>query len=214
MSKHFMLILVIGLVSVVLLLGCVNGGGEKKVAQARKQVIEPTTAVSTQEMKTYVSRFGFSVSYPKEWRLVEEKEPRDEAMGYWPFGIYYYDDKNISFSFNFTGVNKLISFFGGAKKDVVMKASVPEKLVYYLKQFHAYDANTFAGFKMVNVHGGEMYLYKYKDEKISETRALFYVKKTDAICDVSLEVMKNHEYIDDLRPYRKIFLGILKRIIM
>jgi hypothetical protein len=199
--------------SIVFVLIMVVGGGVYYISYKRPAKEAQSQKIDIKGWKTYVSKFGFSVSYPKEWTLIEEKEPRDIGAGYWPFNLYYEDNINkIYFGIDITGKNDFSLFMNKTRREQFLKMNVAEKIIYYLNELNAYNPKTFDGFDKIKIRGGEVYLYKYKDKKYNTTRALIYVSKTDAICDISFGATEDGKYIEDLRPYQEVFLNILRRI--
>jgi len=76
MNKQMVLAsLLIGIV-LVGLVGCVGEGKQAEKKEKAPASVE-AIAVPTQELKTHVSKYGFSVKYPREWRL-------DEYWDYYP----------------------------------------------------------------------------------------------------------------------------------
>jgi len=68
--KILVLVAVLVLCGLICSLGCVAKGKQAENKEKTTASIE-ATQVSTQEMKTYVSKAGFSVTYPKKWYLDE-----------------------------------------------------------------------------------------------------------------------------------------------
>ena len=102
-SGLLVVLIICGLIG---LIGCVPNQGQKKGKEV-KQV--ETTKPSTQEWKTYVSKYGFSVSYPANWKLEEDdyallerkmekgKVPfslTDGKVNYYQFGTTYFENAN------------------------------------------------------------------------------------------------------------------------
>ncbi|MFA6169148.1 MAG: PsbP-related protein [Candidatus Margulisiibacteriota bacterium] len=212
MDKRLILFFLVGLVILIMVVGCAPPK-KKEVEQFSAAAVE-TIQASTQEMKTYVSKYGFSVSYPADWYLEEEKDIKpseEELKGYRNFQINHGDVKE-SVSLDFTVFKDASLYLGSPKGGEVARQGLPAKLVYFAKKLNSLNEETFAGLRKISVRGGEIYIYKHKDERYSETRALFYLKKTDGFCDVSLGVYKNRNPINDVRAYREIFLSFIKGI--
>ncbi|OGC11539.1 hypothetical protein A3K48_03410 [candidate division WOR-1 bacterium RIFOXYA12_FULL_52_29] len=92
----------------LMVIGCAPAKkeGEKKLLATTEVV----TQVSTQEMKTYVSRYGFSVSYPGDWHLDEDDYAlgRNMEHGKVPF---YLGNKNNEFFVEFGYATEGYSLF-------------------------------------------------------------------------------------------------------
>jgi len=108
MKKRLILSPLLALFLMMFIVGCVPQKKEES-KQLSTATIEATQA-STQEMKTYVSKYGFSVSYPGDWHLDEDDYAlgRNMEHGKVPF---YLGNKNNEFFVDFSYATEGYSLF-------------------------------------------------------------------------------------------------------
>ncbi|OGC11538.1 hypothetical protein A3K48_03405 [candidate division WOR-1 bacterium RIFOXYA12_FULL_52_29] len=187
MDKRLVL-LPLMVLTITLVVGCVpKKEGDKKLSAATKAV----TQVSTQEMKTYVSRYGFSVSYPKDWCLMEDKniKPSDyELEGYVNFSIVNFDpdnpgknqsDQTIGIEFLF---NRDVSA-GLRRAGVAMPDDTFEKIIFLAEKNNIYKKNDIDSIENIDINGIQICLIYFEGKH--PWQALFYLPKKDSIVSIA-----------------------------
>jgi hypothetical protein len=127
MNKQTILALLLIVIVWIGLAGWVDKAKQAEKKEKAAPSVE-ATAVSTKEWKTYVSKSGFSVSYPKEWYLDDNSGagwrigPEGPAFTIANHDLQYYvepNEKNIEIYFNTwddltnspTGLDEKLTFF-------------------------------------------------------------------------------------------------------
>ena len=194
--------------------GCAPNKTQRKDEEVKQAGI---TQTSIQEWKTYTSKYGFSVSYPAEWKLEEEndiKPSEDELAGYKNFSISSTEgDVSVALDFTFNkGIveNILSNQWEHANKNIPKEPK--EKIFFLAERTNSINRKMVKDLKRIKVEGGEIYIEQYKDEQYSETTAMFYIKKTDTLVNVILIISKDHKYVNNVREYRGLFLDFMKRV--
>ncbi|MFA4844591.1 MAG: PsbP-related protein [Candidatus Margulisiibacteriota bacterium] len=131
MNKQVVLVsLLIGIV-LVGLVGCVGKGKQAEKKEKVPASVEATT-LSTKEMKTYVSKAGFSVTYPAKWYLDENRGagwrigPEGPAFTIANKDPYYYIPR---------GGDNVEVFFNAFDDLPNSPSDINKKLEYYVKEF-------------------------------------------------------------------------------
>jgi hypothetical protein len=187
MDKRLVL-LPLMVLTITLVVGCVpKKEGDKKLSATTKAV----TQVSTQEWKTYVSKYGFSVSYPKDWCLEENKniKPTEmELMGYRHFDIYDYDPENPQSNPKSKGIVVGFTFRSDVSIDLeeknILLSDPIEKLIFIAEKQNIYKKDFKDSIEKIKVGDLDICVIYYGGNKPS--RALFYLPQKDAIATVDL----------------------------
>jgi hypothetical protein len=181
-SGLLVVLIVCGLIG---LIGCVQGKGRN--TQAKNDVSGTESKVSNKEWKTYVSKYGFSVSYPRSWFLQEDKDPIGRKEGCWPFDIYNYHadhpKKEPGVSINFNFYDNAVSYL--TSKGLKMPENPYEKILFLSDKCNIYKNNSKNAIKRMNINGIDMVLIYYEGK--TPWQALFYLPKEDAMAIVGLE---------------------------
>lgn len=128
MGKKLVLLMI--LVMIGGLVGCVPKGKKENVG-VNKTVTAGAESASTQEWKTYVSKWGFSVDYPVDWFLWEEWSGSENG---WipPFGIV---DKDPNISPNIIPEEKRVGIgFNAWDASGNMPQGIKERLIYIVSK--------------------------------------------------------------------------------
>jgi hypothetical protein len=174
----------VGLLAVVLVR--VRGGvwfKSSQTIQPSQQKEKPITT-KTQEYKTHVSKYGFSVSYPASWFLEEEKNIKpteDEIAGFRPFGIYNYNSET-SINMNDEEKIEIDASFLTDVEDV--SKSIKDKIIHVaqnrvrmstvgMRNMHLFKGEGFLLYDTPRIFGiGEKYKYYV---------LLIYLPKTNSV---------------------------------
>ena len=144
--------------------GCAPNKTQRKDEEVKQAGI---TQTSIQEWKTYTSKYGFSVSYPAEWKLEEEndiKPSEDELMGYKNFSISSEEGEVfilLDFTFNKEIVENILSNqYEHANKNI--PEDPKEKIFFLAEQTNSINRKMVKNLKRVEIKGGEVYIIQYK----------------------------------------------------
>ena len=158
------------------------------------------------ESITYVSKYGFSVSYPNNWYLEEKRGIRLaewEKLGYIPFTIYDYDPSNPDKSANSKGIGVEFNFYRDAERYLKDKGlAIPngymEKIVFLADKYNIYKKDPKDSIKYLNINGIEMVLIYYEGK--DPWQALYYLPKQDTLAIISISSTR---YSEELIPILK-----------
>ncbi|MFA6169144.1 MAG: PsbP-related protein [Candidatus Margulisiibacteriota bacterium] len=180
MKKRLILSSLTGLAIVLVVVGCAPAKkeGDKKLLVTTAAV----TQTSTKEWKTYVSKYGFSVSYPRDWFLKEDTDNICKE-GYRPFDIYNYDADHPK---NEPGVS--ISFgFNDETTKGIDKSTIPsdpyERILFLARKHNLYMGENEKNRTKLNMAYPGI-LVKYETKPI---RIMFYIQESDALLGVDLD---------------------------
>jgi hypothetical protein len=171
-------VIVCGLIS---LFGCADKGKQSEKKE------KATIVTSTKEWKTYVSKYGFSVSYPADWYLQEYKDPKGRMEGYWPFAIYDYNPDKPEDYPESKGIGVEFLFYDDAVSDLASKGlQIPEnayeKILFLSERHNIYKINSKDIIKKIDINGIKLCLIYFDGIRLRE--ALYYLPKNDALVEV------------------------------
>ncbi|MFA6419075.1 MAG: PsbP-related protein, partial [Candidatus Margulisiibacteriota bacterium] len=181
--------------TITLVVGCVpKKEGDKKLSATTKAV----TQVSTQEMKTYVSKYGFSVSYPNDWVLEENWHTTNIP-----------EDKKGWLSFDLGSENENVDMFFETQKDLSSSPNtLKDKLSYFAKKENVV-MNTIQDYKMIDKGENVFGLAYGQPRGIFEKYnvLIFYLPQTRSVASIifynqgkySVEEIMNKVYIKILK---------------
>jgi hypothetical protein len=179
--------LLIGIVMVGMF-GCVSNG---KQAEERQKTAISAGAKSEipKGWKTYVSKYGFSLSYPVDWYLKEDVDPRSGEEGNRPFDIYNHDVDNPESTYSTNEPWVLISV--GVVDDIsrdVDKLSIPsdpfEKILFLARKHNLYVGDKNSVIKKLKLAYDGCLIYYHGDKP---NIAFFYLPNKDALLVIGLE---------------------------
>jgi len=170
------------------LVGCVDKGKQLEKKAEVSATVE-SVAVSTQEMKTYMSKWGFSVSYPMGWYLKESKDIRGREERYWSIDFISYDADNQAAPNSQQGswIDVSISIIDDAY-DGVDKSLIPsdpyEKILALVKK-HKYsnEGKDISTKRIKNDYDGCLIYYR----EDTPMEAIYYLPNKNVYLSIGLE---------------------------
>ncbi|MEA3494009.1 MAG: hypothetical protein U9R38_06450 [Candidatus Margulisiibacteriota bacterium] len=202
--KKIVVLLVIGL----LLSGIVFAMGEKPPKMDRTEI--------PQEWKTYVSKYGFSISYPSNWQLTPavnaksmEESERWAKEGYDSFSIYSpSNNSNAGLAIEcFTDTDTVIQL---SYKDISIPDDPAGRILFLAKESPftiKYKKNMINNIEEIKVNGGQIYLV-HDNTEFSGTTVLFYLEKKKFFC--VLDAYYPSSTPNKEKEYKEIFIKIVK----
>jgi hypothetical protein len=197
--------LLIGIV-LIGLFGCVDKSkqtGKKEKVSASVEA----TATSTQEWKTYVSKYGFSVSYPADWYLEEKKDiklTQRELDGYISFTICDFNPDKPEESIKSKGIAIEYLFYDDAVSGINKKYSIPEnkyeKILFLSDKHNIYKPDRKDKIERVEINGIEIVLIYYEGKY--PWQAIFYLRGQDVVVVVATSEKGSNEFISILKTMK------------
>jgi hypothetical protein len=180
--------------SIILIMILAVGGGiwylmPKGFSQETK-----TLKVETKQWKTYVSKYGFSVSYPANWYLQEDKDPKGRREGYWPFAIYDYNPDKPEDYPESKGIGVEFLFYDNVLSEYLPKEmKIPEnpyeRILLLSDRYNIYKNNPKDTIRKININGIYMVLIYYEGKY--PWQIMFYLPNNDAIAIVAISTEKS-----------------------
>ena len=188
MKKQTVLFLLIIGVVLIGLLDCV-GKGQKAEKKEGATISAGAKSEIPKDRKTYVSKWGFSLSYPVDWYLKEDIDPRSGEEGNRPFDIYNHDVDNpeSTHSTNEPWVLISVGVVDGISRDVD-KLSIPsdpfEKILFLARKHNLYVGDKNSVIKKLKLAYDGCLIYYHGDKP---DIAFFYLQDRDALLVIGLE---------------------------
>ena len=162
---------------------------------------------TAQEWKTYVSKYGFSVSYPADWYLEEKKDiklTQEELDGYISFTICDFNPDNPEERVESKGITIEYLFRNNVTmriEDRLIPKGSKDKILFLAREHNVYVGKEDDTIKMFPVKNGpDMFLIYYDGKRLR--RALFYIKKTDALVIVNVSEKAQKEFYEIVNTIR------------
>lgn len=182
-KKTVFFALLIGVI-IIGLYGCVGKGKQAENKKKASASFEATT-VSTQEWKTYVSKYGFSMSYPDTWKLEEDTYALARGIGNGKVSVWIYDEIGNSYNLQY-----ITSYYYSEEisEFVNRKISLETKIKDFICKMEIYDeiGRKGYGLKKENISKQNYYIFSgistQNGEKIYI--AMFYIPKTNTIASI------------------------------
>jgi len=187
------------------ILGCVPA--KKEGTEKTESAKEPVIQTSTQEMNTYISKYGFSVSYPADWHLEEKKDiklTQRELEGYISFTICDFNPDKPEESIKSKGIAIEYLFYDDAVSGIDKKYSIPknkyEKILFLSDKYNIYKLNRKDKIERMEINGIEIILIYYEGKY--PWQAIFYLHGQDAVVVVATSEKGSNELISTLKTMK------------
>ena len=181
--------IIITLIALVLIL-VVGGGVWYGINYVSQSKIKVSSGVP-QGWETYVSKYGFSVSYPKDWYLKEDEDTKDYyEEGYRPFCINNIDidHPEVPYPKNEPWISIGFAVIDDISQDID-KSSIPsdpfEKILFLAKKHNLYIGDKNSVIKKLKLDYDGCLIYYHQGNM--PDRAMFYLPDKDGLLVISLE---------------------------
>ena len=152
-----------------------------------------TSTVSTQEMKTYESKFGFSVSYPADWEIKEW--PLQPRMVGQPISLFNGKGNNLEF-----GLYHYVNKYGkGDINEPENDQNIIRKRVKSLNLIKEIEGET-----LVKVGACKAYVYYGKSNRNPGAKfivAMIYLSQIEDYLIVKEEVYQDNNFKNRLKEF-------------
>jgi|GEM_PF-6734919 len=173
----------IALVGLVVIIAV--GGGVWHVLKYLPKPKEQTVSTIPQGWKTYVSKYGFSVSYPPDWKLEEDKYGLEIGMEHGKAPFYLTDEKKNYMDF---------SYFEGNYDKYFNESKDLRKLA---KSFNL--ISRIEDMQEINISGGKAYVF-YGDSQQNPGKkallAIIYSARTKSLLTIWQDVDINRKWFE------------------
>ena len=177
------------------------GGGIWYVLKYLPKPKEQTVSTIPQGWKTYVSKYGFSVSYPPDWQLEELRDVKPSEMeykGYMNFALVRSVPSKPRVSIEFLFINKVLSgSWGNYTFGKGYTIDSLDKMLFLLEKMNQYKVSERGKIdKIVKLDVLPnlmicMIYYKKKDP----WQAYFYLPKWDTLAYLSIDANSEEDEI-------------------
>jgi hypothetical protein len=131
MDKRMILLFLVGLMISMMIVGCAPQKKEESKQSSTATIV--ANQVPTQEMKTYVSKYGFSLDYPEYWGFMKNPDRRESANEGESYCLYT-DDAHRSSQEKY-GIIIIIDIEDVSAEDMVGPLTSKEKFWEFAKKF-------------------------------------------------------------------------------
>ncbi|MFA6169142.1 MAG: PsbP-related protein [Candidatus Margulisiibacteriota bacterium] len=184
MKKRLALFPLLALLLVLVVVGCAPA--KKEDSKKMSVTTEAITQISIKEWKTYVSKYGFSVSYPKDWAFERDADAKksDYITGNQSYRIYT-DDFHRRPQ-DPSGIVIGIEIGSDESQDINKSLSSSDQFEALLKKDNFYANEKGNIIKKLNLdYDGYLVYDKYRQNK--PTRAIFYIPDKGSTVGIDIE---------------------------